>query len=114
MADLANQAAWTAREADVDGLSVADAAAVFAGAPQRKSDSLDDVSVRANNLTSAAFAHVAVDAYARRIGQLDRESAHTTVRDLINDLHHYCDALGIDWGTVNDDSHYRDEVDGTI
>lgn len=33
-----------------------------------------------------------------------------TIRDLLNDLHHLCDALGLDWDQAVRQYHYDDEV----
>ncbi len=110
MTDYRNQSAWSG----VDGGSVADAAAIFANAPTRRSDSIDPESLRANNMLSAAAAYVAVDAYARHRKQLKSESAHTTICDLLSDVHHLCDALGVDWDAVSNGRYYDDEVTGRI
>ena len=66
-----------------------------------------------DNNQRAAFAGEAVKAYAKRTGMLTGEDPETVVSDLLNDMRHLCDALGLDFEALAaNDMHYHAELRG--
>lgn len=70
---------------------------------------------RDDNALRAEFAALAVKAYARRTGVLDEEP-ELAIKDLLGDLMHLCDALGLNFeGLVESGRyHYDCEVRGVF
>lgn len=77
--------------------------------PNGPYDAQRDNDIRANR------GAIALVAYAQRVsgGSLTDEAA-STVSDLLSDLRHLCDGLGIDWeaAVASSDINYRDEILG--
>lgn len=69
-----------------------------------------------DNTTRAGSAAVALKAYARTGGgsYLTGEAPETAIYDLLGDLRHLCDALGLNFDELNDRGarHYEAEVTG--
>lgn len=73
---------------------------------------------RHNNTRAAIRAARALKAYAYASpvspelssNPSNRPDALDTIRDLLNDMHHLCDALDVDWGDAVRQYHYDDEV----
>lgn len=65
------------------------------------------------NHMRALFAAEGVRAYGERTGVID-EDAETAIKDVINDLGHLCDALGIDFDHLVERARlsYEEEVTG--
>ncbi len=66
--------------------------------------------MRMSNAERSARARHALDCYQSLVGEVD-ESFATTVADLMTDLHHFCDYMGIDFEHVSSegDRYYRYE-----
>ncbi|GAB20258.1 hypothetical protein GOEFS_109_00030 [Gordonia effusa NBRC 100432] len=79
---------------------------LLAGIPPRITveDQLVDNGVR------ASFAAVALIPYAKRVGTYEQESVSTVMSDLLNDLRHLCDLVGLDWEQASEPGHYDYEV----
>lgn len=67
-----------------------------------------------DNTARAEFAARALVAFAERVG--GSEDIETYLGDLLGDLHHLCDATGVDWDTVRDrgERYYADEIAGVL
>lgn len=67
-----------------------------------------------DNTRRAGFALAALKAFAKRVGGFKSEPTEQQIGDLLCDLHHLCDALGIDFASVLDDAdfHYSAELRG--
>ncbi|MFZ2238921.1 MAG: hypothetical protein WAV90_05185 [Gordonia amarae] len=63
-----------------------------------------------DNLARAGFASAGLVAYSKLTGTHRNESAFTAMRDILNDLHHLADAMGIDWQSVSAQNHYDHEI----
>lgn len=90
--------------ADIDPVSVTEHLACDWGNAQACAD---------DNELRARFAGIAVKAYAERTGK--DEPPETIIDDLLNDLRHLCDALGLDFESiVAHDTAYQAELRGTF
>ena len=88
--------------ADIDPVDADEELACDWGNPQTSAD---------DNELRARLAGIAVKAYAARTGP--HEPPETVVGDLLNDLHHLCDALGLDFEAMAaHDTHYQAEIRG--
>ena len=66
-----------------------------------------------DNNQRAAFAGLALKAYAKRTGGLTGEPPETVIGDLLNDMRHLCDALDLDFDALaHNDMHYTAELHG--
>lgn len=104
---------WSTEDGSVEGRPIGDAVTLL----ERYSDTslVQDGASAEQNARRAWHAAIGVRAYAEETGIADQESARTCMSDLINDLHHLCDALAIDWDDVARPYHYRDEItDGDV
>lgn len=74
----------------------------------------DPDACRDDNTLRAKFAGLAVRTYAERTGVVNEEP-ETAIGDLLNDLRHLCDALGLDYEHLAArDIHYAAELEGTF
>lgn len=80
----------------------------------RYGDSPEDIAH--DNLRRAGFAAIGVHAFAKRTGLLGGEDMHTTLSDLLCDLHHLADAIDLDWDELLNraDGHYEPEIRGEL
>ena len=67
--------------------------------------------IAADNLRRATSAATAVKAYATATGSI-QDTPRSMIGDLVGDLRHLCDALGLDFYDLTD--HYTDERAGTL
>ncbi|AER26378.1 hypothetical protein [Mycobacterium phage Y10] len=97
----------TYRAARLDAETIDDLAAL-------PSSSITYDDPQADNNTRAAFAAEALVAYVRRVG--DPGELETAVTDLLGDLRHLCDALGLDFEDAAEMSfcHYDAEIRGEL
>lgn len=107
-------ARWTAEDGGVDGRGIAEMDTTLADVPQHLSNDTDDATLRTNNLVRATFAAAAVTAHARLTGTANNESVHTCMADMLNDMRHLCDVLGLDWHEVSKPYHYAAEIRGEL
>lgn len=79
-----------------------------------KSISYDEGDEARDNGTRAGHAAAALIAYARRTGLIHDEEPETAIGDLLGDLRHLCDALGLDFADLSDKGHrhYAEELHG--
>ena len=63
-----------------------------------------------SNAERSARARHALDCYQNLVGEVD-ESFGATVADLLADLHHFCDHIGLDFEHVSSEGerYYREE-----
>ena len=66
----------------------------------------DGASIADNNAIRAGFAATAVKAFADRTG-LNTEDMDTTLGDLLADLMHLCDALGLPFADMVERAHHH-------
>ena len=68
---------------------------------------------QADNNIRAAWGALALDAYTNIVG---RDDLDTSVADLLANLRHLCDALGVDFDIANHraERYYDDEIHGVI
>lgn len=68
-----------------------------------------------DNHRRATFASVAVKAYAEATGVMDEEPS-LAIGDLLGDLRHLCDSLGVDYDELDDrgERHYQPETLGEL
>lgn len=78
-------------------------------------DGGEPTEISMDNTRRASFAATAVLAYAKRTRSDGNEIA-TTISDMIGDLHHLCDALGVDIDLAFNmgHQHYRAELRGIL
>ena len=62
------------------------------------------------NHDRAGFASVGRTADAKFTGTYRNESVFTAMRDMVNDLHHLADAMGLDWAEVSEQCQYEHEI----
>jgi hypothetical protein len=67
-----------------------------------------------DNSARASFAALAVVAFVRRVG--DAGDLGTSISDLLGDLRHLCDALGLDYDSLDLHglAHYNAELRGEM
>jgi len=63
--------------------------------PEHLGEHLDGADTVEDNSVRAGFAATAVKAFAKRVGTHDWEDMETNLSDLLCDLMHLCNALGI-------------------
>lgn len=75
-------------------------------------DDIDDLAER--NARRAMFAVAALKGYVAVTGAV--EAPDTSIADLLGDLRHLCDALGLDFGQLSDRgySYYSEELAGHL
>lgn len=99
-------AVWDAASGAVSGQGINSAVTLLQ--PQQ------GINMAENGVEQNAFrawrAALAVRKYGFEAGIAVTESAYTCVSDLVNDLHHLCDALAIDWDDVSRPYHYDEEI----
>lgn len=59
------------------------------------------------NHTRATWAGVAITAYAKRTGMYRTEPLEAVIGDVLADLRHLCDALGLNMGEIDAQAHRR-------
>lgn len=79
-------------------------------------DARDAESVSHDNTRRAGFALHALEAYADVVGGLASEPTEQHMRDLLADLHHLANALGVDFRSMSDraEDRYQEETTGQI
>ena len=82
-------------QADAGDLSVRELADLAWDGDGRARETYDPADLRHNNARRAGFALTALTAYAERVG-CGNEATESTIRDLLADIRHLGDALGID------------------
>ncbi len=92
-------------------LEINDASDLAVFAERQQSAHVTGVNHQADNNTRASFAAVALVAYIKRVGE---DEVETNVSDLLGDIMHLCDALGIDFDDMIHRGlrHYDREVKG--
>lgn len=79
---------------------------ILADAP----DTIDYTDPREANTVRANYARIGLTAYATTTGTYRNESVHTALRDMLGDLRHLADAIGLDWEAVSAPNRYDDEI----
>lgn len=92
-------------------------ATLFGGRHRHLHDGLTEDEIRDDNNTRAAWGAIALLAFtARTFGDAAGEDWETLVGDLMADLMHLCDALGVDFDEMVEKgrSHYEPELHGEL
>lgn len=94
---------------NVKDMNMSDLADAVASAPAH----IRDEDYRDDNTARASFAAQALVTFVERAGENEME---TNISDLLGDLMHLCDALGIDFDEAVDDGrvYYEAEVEGAL
>jgi hypothetical protein len=117
-ADMDSDAApLTAEERDNAGeLSLSELTSLDWDGNGAMTDAGDPESVSHDNTRRAGFAVSALEAYADRVGGLASEPVEQHMRDLLGDLHHLANALGVDFRAMLDraEDTYQEEANGQL
>lgn len=75
---------------------------------------IGNIDPQADNNARASFAAKALTTYTSIVG--DTEDLETQISDLLGDLRHLCDALGVDYGEAAEHAlyHYCYEIRGEL
>ncbi|MCM3898031.1 MULTISPECIES: hypothetical protein [Gordonia] len=94
-------------DAEPGGVSAEAVSALFRTVPAHLTDTDDPLIA---NEIRASHAFAAVTEYSQNSGTYSNESVWTSMSDLLNDMRHLCDMLGIDWDAVSRPYHYEAEI----
>jgi hypothetical protein len=101
----------------IPGASAAELSEWIADQPRRQFLTSREVDHQADNNIRAGWAARALVAYAEHLGGNNlTEEVETAAKDLLSDLRHLFDALGVDWQTAlsSVEANYRREILGEL